>query len=160
MLRIYLNPNEHTIRKEYVEDGDNSLKLMYPIEKGLFKSDTRYEEVFWTDDIDTIRAIGKGMSALESAWYNSFRLKPCPKCGSPAIMHRWNAKRGNCYVSCSKCGLEGPKHFRLETHARDDWNYRPPVVDLDPDYNPHDFRSRMKKIFRVDDRTRIVDEEE
>lgn len=158
MLRIYLNPDKHTARMEHVEDGDNSIRILYPIEDGP-ESKEDFEEIFWTDDLDTIRAIGKGMQRIDMDWNNSFNLKPCPKCGGPAIMHRWNPKRGNCYVSCSKCGLEGPKHFKLETHARNDWNHRPPVADMDPDYSPYGVRSRMKRIFRVDDRTRIEDDD-
>lgn len=153
MLKLYLDADSGKVRKEYSEDGDNSVRIYIPRRKAISLSD--YEEVFRTSDIEVIKGIMKGLGAVEMAYMYAYNLKPCPRCGAPAVMHRFDKIRGNCYISCTGCGLEGPKHFLLETHARDDWNYRPLVADHDPDYNPYRMGSRLKRVFRVDDMTRI-----
>ena len=152
VTKLYLD-KDGTVATEEIEDTDNSLQIYAVVQvprKGFIKKDSdpvrSMEKVFETDSPNQIKKIISTMNRVLTLQNHAFKLKPCPRCGGEAIMHRWNPKKdGKVYVYCSKCHMR-TMDFLLETHARDDWNYRNREDEI--------------KTFRVDEKTRIDDDED
>lgn len=151
VTKLYLH-NDGTVSTEEIEDTDNSLQIYAVVQtprKGFLKKDSDsewcMEMVFETESPNEIKKIVSTMNHVLIAQNHAFKLKPCPKCGGKAIMHRGNPRRGGkVYVYCSECRMR-TMDFLLETHARDDWNYRN--------------REEGVKTFKIDEKTRIDDDE-
>lgn len=152
VTKLYLD-KDGTVSTEEIEDTDISLQIYAVIQvprKGFLKKDSdlewSVEKVFETGSPNQMQKIIHTMNRVLTLQNHAFKLKPCPRCGGEAIMHRWNPKKdGKVYVYCSKCHMR-TMDFLLETHARDDWNYRNREDEI--------------KTFKVDEKTRIDDDED
>ena len=151
VTKLYLD-TDGTVSTEEIEDTNVSLQIYAVVQvprKGFLKKDAdpewSMEKVFETDSPNQMQKIISTMNRVLTLQNHTFKLKPCPRCGGEAIMHRWNPKKdGKVYVYCSKCHMR-TMDFLLETHARDDWNYRN--------------REDGVKTFKIDEKTRIDDDE-
>ena len=151
VTKLYLD-KDGTVSTEEIEDTNVSLQIYAVIQvprKGFLKKDSdlewSMEKVFETGSPNQIKKIISTMNRVLTLQNHTFKLKPCPRCGGEAIMHRWNPRGDRkVYVYCSECHMR-TMDFLLETHARDDWNYRN--------------REDGVKTFKIDEKTRIDDDE-
>ena len=145
VTKLYLD-KDGTVSMKEIEDTNVSLQIYAVIQvprKGFLKKDSdlewSMEKIFETDSPNQIKKIISTMNRVLTLQNHTFKLKPCPRCGGEAIMHRRDPRGdGKVYVYCSKCRMR-TMDFLLETHARD--------------------REDGVKTFRIDERTRIDDDE-